>query len=78
MIFDAYTARGYVAFPDREVKPDERYTYARLRGYSFILGVWEDGKPIGWCQTPADETATEFMEKHASQRNLMFDRKDDE
>lgn len=74
MMFEAYTAQGYVAFPDKEVKPDERYTYARLRGYSFILGVWENDKPVGWCQTPADETAGEFMEKHASQRNLMFDK----
>jgi hypothetical protein len=72
-VFEGYTPRGRVVFPDVKIDEAYIYTYARLRGYSFILGVFINGTPIGWVQTRADETANEFMERNAKQRDYGHD-----
>lgn len=72
-VFEGYTRRGRVVFPDVKINEAHIYTYARLRGYSFILGVFLNGTPIGWTQTRADELAREFMERNAKQRDYYHD-----
>lgn len=73
VVFEAYTRRGRVVFPDVKINEAHIYTYARLRGYSFILGVFINSTPIGWVQTLGDETADEFMERNSSQRDYHHD-----
>lgn len=72
-VFEGYTAHGYVAFPDKEQDEASIYTYTRLHGYKYIVGVLLNGTPIGWVQTLGDETADEFMERNSSQRDYHHD-----
>lgn len=73
LMFEGYTAHGYVVFPDKEQYEASIYTYARLRGCKYIVGVLLNGTPIGWVQTRVGETADEFMERNSSQRDYHHD-----
>lgn len=57
-VFEGYTAHGYVVFPDKEQYEASIYTYTRLRGCKYIVGVLLNGTPIGWVQTRVGETAS--------------------
>ena len=72
-VFEGYTAHGYVVFPDKEQDEASIYTYTRLRGYKYIVGVLLNGTPIGWVQTRVGETADELMERNSSQRDYHHD-----
>ena len=72
-VFEGYTAHGYVVFPDVQIWEAYLYTYTRLRGYKYIVGVLLNGTPIGWVQTRVGETADEFMERNKAQRDCGHD-----
>ena len=47
----AYTQNNTIYLPDNRIKEDKsEYVYVPLRGYAYILAVFESNKPIGWIE----------------------------